>query len=177
MPLTAAEGPITRAESLLAATLAACERWQTLCGGAAAAAAHIHFDALPPPDAHVLEYSVADLAQLRPFAVIYTDEETGVVRAHVATGTRRRFADRGVLKFYIEKAVPADVADHPAEVDRRFKNDAGILLDQLAALAGQAHYLAIDEITVQGPFRAHQDELPTKGDYQQMHFTVSWGAR
>jgi hypothetical protein len=175
--LTAAEGPLTRAETLLAATLAACPRWQTLCGSAEAAAARIYFDALPPPAAHAAEYSPEDLALLRPFALVYTDEETGVTLAHAATGARRRFAERGVLKFYIEKHVPPDVADHPAEVDRRFKNDVGILLGELAALAGQANYLAIDEITAQGPLRSHQDELPTKGDYQQMHFTVSWGAR
>lgn len=177
--LTAAEGSITLAETLLAATLAACARWQAMCGAsdAAAALAHIYFDALPPPPDRRDAYSLLELEQLRPYILVYTDEETGLAATHIASGRRRQFAASGQLKFCLETSVPAVIAHDPAEVDRRIKNDAGVLIDELLALAGEAGYLAIDSLTVTGPLRAAEDEATGKGDYQQMQFAVEWGGR
>ena len=177
MSLTAAEGPISRADTLLAASLAACARWQSMVGAVAAPAAlaRIHFGALPPPDARRQEYSLAELAALRPFAIVFADEDTTLTLRHKSTGTRRRFHDEGLVKFYIERDVPAELALDPAELDRRFKNDAGVLMQELCALAGLAGYLAINEITGRGPLRSDKDEVTGKGDYQHFYFDVQWG--
>lgn len=177
--LSAPQGPITLAESLLAASLAACPRWQMLCGvdNAADAAKRIYTDALPPPPDRRDAYSLLELEQLRPFILIYTDEDTGLAIEHIASGRRRQFAESGQLKFHLEKSVPAVIAHDPAEVDRRIKNDAGVLIEELLKLAGDAHYLAIDSLAVTGPLRSDDDEATAKGDYQQMHFVVRWGGR
>jgi hypothetical protein len=177
MTLPAASGPITRAETLLAASLAACAPWQALCGAGSAAAAleRIYFDALPPPPHRADRYTREQLEALRPFILIYSDEETTIHLAHVATGTMRRFHPDGVLKFYVERNVPAEEAHDPALGDRAFKNFAGQLALALCNLSGQANYLAIDDLTGNGPLRALDEHIPTRGDFQQFHFAVTWG--
>lgn len=176
MTLTAPTGPISRAESLLATSLAACARWRQIAGGEDEALQRIYFDALPPPPGRRESYRLDELQKLRPFVIVYSDEDTSLTLVHRSTGSQRRhYHDSGALKFYVERDVLPEIALHPSEVDRRMKNDCGALMEELLALSGQAGYLAIVELSGSGPMRSHPDELPTRGDYQQFHFTARWG--
>jgi hypothetical protein len=179
MPLTAAQGAISLAETYLAATLAACAQWQTLTGAADAdeAAERIYYDALPPPPNNQDAYTRQQLEELRPYCVIFSDEETGLTFDHDAHGVGFGYRDAGILKGFLESAVDPQIAHDPQEIFRRFKNDVGLLVADMLALAGLAGYLAISTLTLRGPLRSHEDQLPGEGDYVQYHFTINWGRR
>ena len=179
MSLPAAEGAITKAEGYLAATFAACARWQSLCDAADATEAleSIYFDDLPPPPEAADVYTPEQLAELRPYLLIYSDEATGMSWDHQSHGTSFGFREQGTLKAFLEQAVDPQIAHDQQRIFREFKNACGVIVAQLLALAGQAGYLAISTISIAGPLRGHSDQQPGEGDYVQMFFTITWGRR
>ena len=179
MSLPAAEGAITLAESYLAASFAACARWQAWCGAddADEALESIYFDDLPPPPEAAKSYTREQLDSLRPYILIYSDEQTGVTWDHQSHSTGFGFRDNGTLKGFFEAAVDPQIAHDQQRLFRQFKNDVGVLVDELLALAGLAGYLAISTLSLYGPIRSHNDQQPGEGDYVQMMFTITWGRR
>lgn len=174
MPLDAAEGGITLAEENLARTLAACARFQTWCGVAneTAALARIHFDALPVPENQRSVLSRDQIEGLRPFALIGTNPQGGYSRGRVATET---YAEAGSLTIVLEENVPERLAHDDAAAARAFKNMLGVILGELLALAYEPTYLAIDQVTLQGPLRCHPDDVVGQGDHQFAGLAVSYG--
>lgn len=177
MTLPTAEGEISVAEDLLASTIAASARFQTLVGAASAAAAkeRIHFDTFPQP-AKDNTHSLAELQLLRPCAIVYMDEESGLAFVHDASGVNHNFNfTSGLLKFSIEDNVPSRYADNPSEAMRYFKNYIGVIVQEMGTYAGVAGYLAIERLTVRAIGRSHEDLIPTYGDYLCARFEVAWG--
>jgi len=177
MPITAAEGAISLPEDYLAATIAACARWISMTGSADATAARerVYFDSLPPPPNDAEAYTGEQLDELRPFVMIFSDEDTGVMFDHSATDTSFNFKGSGRIKGLIEDRVDPTIAHDPQEVFRRFKNAVGMLVLQLLDKAGQPGYLAIRSIVMQGPLRCHEDIVKDEGDHVQYRFTIDWG--
>lgn len=147
------------------------------------AKARIYFDALRPPADNVT-HTLAELAALRPFAVVYMPAEQGVSLRHVANGPGHRFTPHGTLMARFERAVPTNVANDPGAADRQIENMLGPLLMScdanapgLAELAGQAGYLAITALDCAGPFRSTKDERPGIGDCQWFFVQADWGVR
>lgn len=177
MTLTAAEGELTVAETLLAANIAASARFQSLTGSASASAAlsHIYFDALPKPASGNV-HTIAELQGKRPYALVYTDDETGLTAEHASTGVSYGYEfTGGRLKFLIEKDVPQAIAEEPSEIDRRFKNDLGVIFSEVLANSGKAGYLAIERMSMNGPMRSREEVVESMGDYQQAVFDIVWG--
>lgn len=187
MPLTTPEGAISLPEIYLAATLAACARWQTMTGISSAVAdlaistrqfeaAHIYFDALPAPPNDQPAFSREQLDAFRPYVVLHSDEETGLTflqNSHSSPGFG--FRENGVIKGFIEIGVAPELAHNTQEVFRRAKNDVGVLFGEAIAFAGQAGYLALTSLTLRGPLRVPHDNVQDEGDFLQYLFTANWG--
>lgn len=174
MPLDAAEGGISLAEENLARTLADCARFQSWAGATnrAQALKRIYFDSLPPPEADKAAHSRDSIEKLRPFALISTNLQNGYSRGRVGTQT---YAEAGNLMIVFEEGVPDSLAADDAAAARKFKNTLGVIMDELLVLAYQATYLAIDQLTLQGPVRCHPDDVEGQGDHQFAGLAVSFG--
>ena len=183
MPLTAAAGCISLPEEILRASLADCyyfRRWQGAAWSQAEALARIYPDALPPPTAD--GFTLAELTALRPFVLLWTEPQAGFRLHHDSSGSDFFYNHSGKLSLLFEQAVPDAIKDDPAEVDRRFKNEVGLMICSrdgdkpgLCELSGQGGYLAIEELVAYGPFRSAQDDLATDGDTQQFLVEIKWG--
>lgn len=170
-------GPISLAEDYLETTLANCAAFQSLVSAANAAAAllSIYNDALPAP-ADGEGYTKAELVALHPYALIETDADGGYAMgfASVNADGSHNYRDAGKLCLRIVRQVTAggEIVDD----ERTWKNTIGQILTQLWALAGQAGYLAITGIAVEGWHRFHPNDEPAMGDAQGVTIAVEWGA-
>lgn len=177
LPVTAAAGPITLAEEYLAATFAACARFQTMLGVAssAAALARCYIDSLPAPAAvggNVPdEYTRAQLETLRPFCLISQPPRKSYRRRRIATDT---YAESGILQAYIEITVDSGDREDLSTAFRKFKNHVGVILTEADAFAYLPGYLAIDSYEFDGPFRCDDDEVNRSGDWMGAMLTVYW---
>ena len=169
MPTTSPAGPISLAESVLRTTLADCTHFRSWVGAANQAQAldRIYLDGLPPPANNADSHTLSELQALRPFAVIYTEEQRGWRTRQNAAGTRHWFIHSGSLTVRFEQDSPSDALDDPGELDRRFRNTIGQIVSTeddanpgLLELAGTPGYLAITGIEASGPFRSDDDQVP-----------------
>ena len=170
-------GPISLAEDYLADTLAAVSAFQTLVGAASAAEAKesIYNDALPAPAADGGEYTLAELQDYHPYALVETDPEGGYQMDFASIGGdgTHEYRDSGKLILRIVRLI--DTAGEIEDDERTFKNTIGQILDGLWGLAGQAGYLAITAIRVVGWHRFHPNDEPALGDAQGVKVEVHWG--
>ena len=173
--MTAPAGSMMLAQHYLRQSLAnsATFRTWTETADEAAALAKIHYEGLPPPADNAADYTAAALTAYRPYAVVWTDEENGFWKNKEASGFFRA-GGRLILKF--EQDVPEAIAADPAEIDLRFKNTIGQIIDDLCnlTLVGVG-YLCFERITVDiGPYRTHPDDVPSQGDWQAIEIGVDW---
>jgi hypothetical protein len=170
-------GCISLAEQYLRQTLAASETFRSAVGAGnpAAALAHIYTDDLPPPAGGAATYSRSDLETLRPFAVVWTEEQDGLRRQADAVSDARNYGGSGRLAVLFEQDVPSQVVNDPPEASRRFKNTLGLIIDEMLAVAGTPDYLDIAAITLRGgPTRSHPDAQATEGDFLAALLSVEW---
>lgn len=166
------------AQENLRVTLAASSAFRSLVKATgvsanAQALARIHHDALPPSRIGP-EHSLAELEVYRPCALLWQDPRGGFGRRLVATNST---IDFGVLMMRIAADVDREISENHQEAYVRFQNVIGGIIDDLVALAGQAGYLAITQISVEsGPYRTHPDEYDTVGDCQFCDLRIAWGA-
>ena len=174
--MVAPAGPISLAEDYLEATLAGCAAFRTLVAAAnpAAAKTSIHNDALPAPAAGE-GYTKTELQALHPFGLIKTDPEGGYAQGFSSANSdgSHNYRDGGklILRIYRQVTAGSEIADD----ERTWKNTVGQILDQLWALAGQAGYLAITAIAIEGWHRFHPDNEPAMGDVQGVTIGIHWG--
>lgn len=168
---TTASGSITTAEELLKTTLSGLSTFQAWVGAsdAAGAAKHIYLEALPPDELWGDVHTIDQLKARRPCAMIWTAETNGFTVTRDAAPAGRTCS--GNLVVRLEGDVLEAVRHDYAEVDRLFKNTVGGIVDQLAATTA----MAISSITVSGPVRTSNDDLPTLGDAQMVELSIAWG--
>lgn len=179
-PLDTAEGGIALAEEHARITLADCARfrsWALQAPDREAALARIYPKGLPKPPNDQQDYSADQYQALRPFAIILTARQGGFSKGRVATGT---YPEAGKLAIVLEENIPADLADDPARVERRFENTVGVIIDELLALAYTApdtdrQYLAIDIVTFSGPTRCSETERVAQGDHHFAMLELQYG--
>lgn len=174
--MTAPVGAITTVEAMLGGTLSNCAAFQTFVGAADAAEAllRIHYAALPAP-ADGQQYTAAELAALRPFALIWTSEREGFERRRIAVGTDGfEFGESGRLQLELVRTVPTLGADEPALVEREFLNAIGQIIDNLCTLAGQGGYLAIERLSLDEAWRTHPDLANEIGDETGARLAAQW---
>lgn len=184
MPTTPA-GPLMLAQDYLRTMLANCTYFRTWQGAAYTvdqAKARIYHDALPAP-ASGDALTAAELATYRPFVIISTERQQGFRLRHDSSGDGFYFSESGRLCLLFEQAVPSAIAADPSEVEITFKNFLGRVMASndtanpgLAELAGEAGYLAIEEMVLYGPYRSAEDDQVADGDCQLALIEIAWGA-
>jgi hypothetical protein len=173
---TAAAGTLSLALDAFRTTLANCLAFQAWAGvvGAVNAAARIYLVGLPAP-ADGQQYTLAELASYRPFALASIAPQRGAIAAADATSAGFDFAWGGRIDVQFEQAIAeSDLADL-AEAERKFLNSLGAILDGLVELAGSGTYLRITGLALaEGPLRERSAERPAQGDSYWALVEVTW---
>lgn len=185
MALTAPTGWISLTADRLATTLAACSaflNWTGTTWTEAEALARIYHNALPPPS-HGDEHTLEEWDRYRPHALIWTQDD-GLTLVRDSAGPGSCMESSGDLVLAFEQAVPASIANDPAEVDRRFQNFLGRIVGTgdpnnpgLMDLAGDPRYLPIRRIRLRGIARTAAEELAGMGDAQRAWLDIHWSTR
>lgn len=174
MALDAAEGVISDAEQYLANSLAASARFQTWVDAADATEAlgSIYFTTLPSPE-NGNKFDSDELAALFPCALIYTDEQ---IQGSVMRKTGSLvYQGGGLVAFRLYEAIAADNDLTFSEMERRWKNTVGAIINDVAAVSETADCLAATEIAVTEIYRADKDEVVFL-DMNTAAVLVTWGA-
>jgi hypothetical protein len=196
--MSTATGTIAVRKDVLRNTLAALtafQQWQKTPETAwdlATAKTHIYFDDLPPPPNNAAAYTAAELAALRPFAVIYLPEK-GI--RWTADAGPRHCRPSGELVMYFEESIPASLLPDPVgspsdpprtvedggEIIRRFENFIGRLVQSTTAedvtfttQRSEAGYTTWKQIEFAGPFRCPEDCVPSQGEHQWGLLNIHW---
>lgn len=180
-----ADGPILDALNAARAMLRDCYWWRRIANpdnpwNEATAAAHIYFDGLPPPNPGP-DHSLAELTQLRPFAIMWTEQAAGFRIRNESAGYCCAFP-AGIIVVQIEFPVPPAMADNPITLAEHIARVIGRILrtcdvDEpgLVELSGQAGYLPLNEIQLIGYARTNQKTALDIGDTIVAELQLNWG--
>lgn len=188
------DGIIYAPQVLLAKTLADCTEFRNLVGATthAEAFARIYHEALPAPedpsrDTHTKE----ELQAYRPFAMLYVMDADGATLNRQAM-TPGGWSDSGVLRIMLEINTPVELEDSPALLDQLMKQLLSRIIrrpsdetsGQFFGLSNLSHstnetdgysYLAADQITFRGYYRAAYEDIPSQGDHLYGWIEVRYG--
>jgi len=138
----------------------------------AAALARIYRSALPRPASGHARYSAEELAALFPLAVVWHNE---FAKTFSAIGTHYEFGESGSITVRLMQMVAAEYADDHAGLQLAFENELGVILDELADMAGTSPYLSIVGISWDGEvLRTTEAEQQQIGDAIWTEFVVTW---
>ncbi len=176
--LAAAVGRLTKAEENGRLTLADAAGFRTWCNAStqAEALARIHPDAIPGPGS-AREFTLEELRDARPYAILNLDPESGYVReahARESDGTYNT-RDSGRIEIRFEQDVPRKRAHDLQGLFRDVKNSMGQIIDDMVGLAGKAIYLNVVRYDVSGPWRSAITLHETQGDVVMFKFVLTWG--
>lgn len=181
---TTAAGVISEPLQIARTTLANCTEFQAWTGtsNAADALERIHLAGLPPTTNDGRdEFTETEIDNIRPFAIVESNQAAGNTFVHHGTSAPQRHYKRGgEILIYLEQAVSDDLLDDPAELDRQFQNTLGAMIfhetgSGLLDLSGTAGYLAINMLTVTETQRASNYERVASGDAISAIFEITWG--
>jgi hypothetical protein len=174
-------GEISLAEENLRITLAACARVLTWLNVSSSAAAleRIFPCGVPAPPVTVDgvqpdAYTVDEITSLRPFILVWSDENNGLVLSREAAPAT--IDASGMLYAAFEMNVLPELRPHAAALDRQFKNDIGVIGAQLLQFY-QGPYLIADKVHIQGPWRVHPDDEEGQGDHLVATMKILYGTR
>jgi len=175
----APSGAMSLQEARLRAMLANCASFRGLTDPALTvteAYGRIYFEGLPAPTTGDT-YTAAELAQLRPFAVIAMQGTQGW--DSIATGCSGNtfdWEDSGRLTLSIERTPPSNYGDEPtSNANMDFLNRIGAIVTELKELAGGEEYLGIRRLWVMlGPWWAHPGDFEAEGRWQRIDLGVEW---
>lgn len=176
MAMISPQGCLSLAQQHLKVMLADSTAFRSWVGAADQdqALSRIYLEALPLGDRQ--SYDLEELRALRPHAIVWTEPQNGFALRRVSVDDGYGFHESGVIRVWLEQDVGSAMTGLPGSVDLSFKNSVGLILDDLAALAGGAGYLDVTEISVlNGPMRSHPDDYDTIGDLIGIELSVSWG--
>lgn len=170
----------------LKTTLSKCtyfQQWHGNSWSEAQAAARIYLGGLPRP-ASGDEHTKAELQALRPYALIYTETESGLTFTprSAGAGQELHFIPSGVLVIELERDVDeADPGDNEA-VEEAIVSEADLMLwapgtgdVSLTTQAGLAGRLAMLSLSGHGPFRTPTEYRARYGDAVTYFITIEWG--
>lgn len=168
------DGGISLAEEHFRQQLAACAMGLEFLRASSGddALARIWKDAPPPPEAVGEEYSLAELAQLRPLVVVSTADREGYRSRRMATGT---YAEAGQLLVQFEREVPADCKWDTQFNLQSFKRELGIWKRQWEALSGEAGYLEINSSSLLTLFQNDPNLESSQGNFLFALWRIDWG--
>lgn len=179
------DGPLLSSMAAAKAMLRDCYWWRRLADAnnawsEAEAAAHIHYDALPPPSPGP-DHSLSELQAARPFALLWSDAAAGM-RLRNSTAGYCCYLPSGVIVIQIEMAVPANIAANPTAVAEDVSRKLGRIMTTgnaeqpgLMELSGLAGYLPINELQLYGYLRTDAKAARDLGDCVVAELQLNWG--
>lgn len=162
-------GPISKIAALLESMLQATHVWSSL-------GATVYHHHLPPP-ANQQAHTKAELQALRPFVLLWTNDQDGIRWTKDTAGADACSGSDGEIVIRIERNTPAGT---PAEVARNFENLIGSLCKGsnsqpgLMDLAGDTAYLPIQELRLIEHARTRPEQWTEIGDAQRAYLLVTW---
>lgn len=171
-----AEGPITEAEDLLRIMLCDSAEVQRFLGVTSStdALTRIHIDALPISD-NGEQYTKEEAEELRPYILVSTRPDNGYLFTLDAADRSFVFRDSGSLMAQFVRSIHEDDLTNPRNADRRFKNQLGLILNELKSMAGRDSYFAATGGRFSGPDQRHPDRDHDEGAYQFANIEFTWG--
>lgn len=136
--------------------------------------ARIHHDGLSFPSGNSEVHDRDELADLRPYILLFTEPEDDgfVLQAVSVSADGFDFAAAGQLLIQLARDVPDSQVSDPAAADRAMKEHASRVIEDLAALAGRGDQVAITRIGAAGPFRTQEDDAVAGGELQVMEISI-----
>lgn len=171
------DDPITLAEEHFRQQLAACAMAQEFLqvNSADAALYRIFRDGVDPPGKPFAEYTLKELAELRPFVMVYTAEKQGFSWSRAAySGV---FLESGTLACYLVREIPADCVNNVERAVHDLKRQVGRWMAQAAALSQQAGYLDVTRITLMEVAQGDYDLESGQGKFVDATLRIDWGVR
>lgn len=180
-----ADGPVLDALNAARAMLRDCHWWRRVANpdspwSQATAEAHIHFDGLPPPVPGP-DHSLAQLTQLRPFALMWTEQSAGF-RLRNETAGYCCAIPSGMIVVQIEMPVPTAMVNNPTTLAQHLSRLLGLIMRTgnaeqpgLFELSGRAGYLPLTEIQLIGYARTDAKTARDIGDVIVAELQLNWG--
>lgn len=170
-------GSISLTEALLRSTLAGLSAFRTFVGVATEdeAAAHVYHSSLPPMTKGHESYTLAELRQYRPYAIIWTQETGNGFRWSNAAGYGASHVSGRLLARLIRE-VPDALANDQSAADVDFTNQIGAICDALIVAGQTPENLSVQAITLySGPERNPEEEHHAVGSLQGVTLLIEWG--
>ncbi len=180
-------------QQLLAKTLADCTEFRNLVGATdhASAFANIWHEALPPPAAGGNEYSLDELNDYRPYALVFLRDPSGM-GASAQSSLPGVWADRGSAWIRLVIDCPEELADNPTLLDHLTKQLVGRIMrrppDETAGsfcglldLAGRTNetdgysYLATEQCVFKGWTKSSEADEAQQGAFILATLELTWG--
>jgi len=167
-------GPLSLPLFHLREMLADSPAFQAFVNAANAAEARerIHYSALPAQYGET--YTVEELNELRPFAMIGIPSEESYEMTTIAGGGPFNWTDEGQIILYLEWDVADAFQRDRAAADVDAMNTIGAILSEIQDRSGLAGFLCIDRIRLSAIFRTKTEEHNTQGDAYMVELTLNW---
>ncbi len=175
--MTTSSGVISSSLDVARRTFAeplALQNWLNV-GSSAAALERIHLFALPQPGTDE-EHTREEMFVLRPFVLLWLPEGQGYgMRGYAGSASGTDFADSGRIAVALEQNTPSDTQD-VRDLELRWMNTLGAILEGLASYAGRSGYLDLTSIRLDEHWRTHPDQISSYGDAQVAGLILEWGS-
>lgn len=171
MPKIAGTNPLTLAEDFASRQVASSATFQRITNAPSAdeADAHVYVDAPFDPETGE-EYSLDELVEAAPFAIVTTLGEGSLVYEPNGTGS---YDEGGVVQVEIWQHAGGGSTQ---EVLRNAKNVIGSILEEMAAGGETPGHLARPTIRLMGIVRIDEDDRETAGDFVISSAQLAWGS-
>lgn len=172
-----AAGILSLCQESLRQHVAGSPTWQALCGvdNAAAAALRLYHESLPPPAGGGGTYALEEMANYRPYGLIYLDEQGGF---HWSRSSSDLFRESGKLRLHLEVTAAMAGESPTADAILGFRNNVGLILQDMAAAFGTPGYLDFNSVTVEdGPYFAHPKRIRQEGPWMGIDLGFEFGVR
>lgn len=180
-----AAGPIALSKSLLRTMISKCsalQSWDGFTFTEAELLERVYLDALPAPPDFKPEYTREQMEALRPFVLVYMPPIGGFGMNANSAGSVCGASAFGSFIVELHRNVKPDEAADPGAVDRSFENTIGQFVSTNAMnmpglwqLSRYQTYLELRAVELLEVYRAHPDDVPSKGDFQIATLLVQWG--
>lgn len=133
------------------------------------ALARIYRAGLPPPASNANGYTLAEISAYRPFIIVSTIEHER------ANDSDYGYIAAGSLVMDLEQTVDSGIADDTGEIETRFQNHIGAIMDDLQANSQIAGYLQASRIQMRDLIeRTDPDKVTLEGDAVRALIYVEW---
>lgn len=165
--------------------LANCAAFREIVGGGSASTVNealerIYLGGLPKPASDAPDYSQTELANYRPYAIIGPVVGTVISLEHITTGVSWSHGRKGEFDIIVARATPADVDLDDNDFD--WIDTVGRIAQSndhdnpgLAELHESAEYLSLRQISIEAIYRADEEDIRDRGDYQAAILHIAWG--